>query len=118
MTVTACKVTVKLRRTSDGAVRDVVQEWSASSLEANARDAARHGEDPVESMRDGISYLWEEGNYACDCNRGDFFARAGGESDPHQPCGDFAYEVDDITIYIATVDPLRVSPILLTGGHE
>ena len=28
------------------------------------------------------SYIWEEGNYACDCNRELFFARGRGESEP------------------------------------
>lgn len=27
-------------------------------------------------------FNWDEGNYACDCNRRLFFARAGGESEP------------------------------------
>lgn len=28
---------------------------------------------------DSGGYLWSEGNYSCDCNRGIFFAYAGGE---------------------------------------
>lgn len=38
-------------------------------------------------------YLWSEGNYACDCNRALFFARAVGEDDPSRSCGDGAYSV-------------------------
>jgi hypothetical protein len=42
---------------------------------------------------DADDFWWTEGNGACDCNRGDFFARAGGEEDPDTPCGDSAYFV-------------------------
>ena len=31
-------------------------------------------------------FLWSEGNYACDCNRGHFFARALGRPDISLPC--------------------------------
>ncbi len=31
--------------------------------------------------------LWSEGNYACDCNRAIFFAKAKGEPAPGCPCG-------------------------------
>lgn len=38
---------------------------------------------------------WSEGNYACDCNRHLFFARAGGrEAEDDQPCGDGVYLVN------------------------
>lgn len=43
---------------------------------------------------DTADYMWSEGNYACDCNRSLFFARANGEEDPADPrCGDAAYSV-------------------------
>jgi uncharacterized protein len=33
-------------------------------------------------------YVWIDGNYACDCNRALFFARAAGEDEPeNSPCG-------------------------------
>ena len=39
-------------------------------------------------------FWWDEGNGACDCNRGDFFARAGGEPDQPEPaCGNTEYLV-------------------------
>lgn len=35
------------------------------------------------------TYIWEEGNFSCDCNRELFFARAGDEDDDLDgPCGD------------------------------
>ena len=42
------------------------------------------------------SFIWEEGNFACDCNRGNFFARAGGEFDLDSPCGDERFVVLEI----------------------
>lgn len=39
------------------------------------------------------AYLWSEGNYSCDCNRGMFFAHAAGEQDPNRSCGDERYKV-------------------------
>lgn len=43
---------------------------------------------------DGI-YLWVAGNYECDCNRGNFFARAKNEPDRNELCntGDNRYIV-------------------------
>jgi hypothetical protein len=39
-------------------------------------------------------YMWSEGNYACDCNRALFFARAkGGELDPPRSCSRGKYRV-------------------------
>ena len=41
------------------------------------------------------SYMWSEGNYSCDCNRGLFFARAGREEENwHLPCGNELYSVN------------------------
>lgn len=45
---------------------------------------------------DSTAFLWEEGNYSCDCNRSLFFAQAAGEADGHQPCGDTRYVVTSI----------------------
>lgn len=42
------------------------------------------------------SFIWEEGNFACDCNRHDFFERAGGvepEFDEDAECSDYKYAV-------------------------
>ena len=47
-----------------------------------------------EDDTDTLEFLWGEGNYACDCNRALFFARAGGKPDPkNRPCGDTRYQV-------------------------
>jgi len=40
-----------------------------------------------------IRFWWEEGNGACDCNRGGFFHRARGEEDK-ETCGEVKYSVD------------------------
>lgn len=43
---------------------------------------------------DIISFLWSDGNYACDCNRSLFFARAKGEPDPEiTKCTDYKFSV-------------------------
>jgi hypothetical protein len=40
------------------------------------------------------SYIWEDGNYSCDCNRRLFFARAAGEDeDWDSDCSDGLYSV-------------------------
>lgn len=39
-------------------------------------------------------FIWEEGNFSCDCNRAAFFAEAEGEDGPEDPpCGDNAFSV-------------------------
>lgn len=39
-------------------------------------------------------FIWEEGNYSCDCNRRLFFARANCEEEDWQSgCGDTEYSV-------------------------
>lgn len=41
------------------------------------------------------TYIWEEGNYACDCNRMLFFARVNGEEeDWESPCSDYKYSIE------------------------
>lgn len=43
---------------------------------------------------DSEIYLWEEGNYGCDCNRALHFAWANGDDDaPDRQCGNSAYSV-------------------------
>ena len=40
------------------------------------------------------TYIWEDGNYSCDCNRRRFFARANDEDkDLDRPCGYDRYSV-------------------------
>ena len=59
------------------------------------------------SDHEGADYIWDEGNYACDCNRANFFAEGGGETRPDQPCSFGAsprafrvrIEVDGKTVY-------------------
>ena len=40
-------------------------------------------------------FIWEDGNYACDCNRALFFGYAKGEKygDIKSPCGEWRYSV-------------------------
>lgn len=70
----------------------------------------RHRDDYFESSPDRESdYIWTEGNYACDCNRALFFARAHNEPDPDVECGDAAYAAiraicDDGTIIMLDDD--------------
>ena len=41
------------------------------------------------------TWIWEEGNYSCDCNRSLFFYRAGGEDEPEGiQCSDGKYSVN------------------------
>lgn len=42
-------------------------------------------------------FLWEEGNFSCDCNRSRFFHEAGGEDAPSdQPCGYVLFRIVSI----------------------
>ncbi len=63
---------VTIRRTADGKEVDYVDNlpWEESS-----------------------EYMWNEGNYGCDCNRAIFFARAQGLTDPDRTCGHTAFEI-------------------------
>jgi hypothetical protein len=38
-------------------------------------------------------FVWSEGNFACDCNRGNFFAKAAGDDDSDCSCGGGRYRV-------------------------
>lgn len=41
------------------------------------------------------TYIWEEGNYSCDCNRRLFFSRVNGEEeDWDSGCSEFEYSVE------------------------
>lgn len=42
---------------------------------------------------DGHEFLWEQGNFSCDCNRGLFFANASNDPDPDVLCGQVRYSV-------------------------
>lgn len=41
-------------------------------------------------------FMWSEGNYACDCNRGLFFERARGKEVVDSPCGSGRFVVEKI----------------------
>lgn len=76
-------IEVALRRTSDGQVR-VYQDRGTRRDDGSFND-----------------FIWCDGNFACDCNRYDFFERAGGrepddEESENAPCGHTAYVVDYI----------------------
>lgn len=48
--------------------------------------------DMHDSDEESLEFIWTEGNYACDCNRALFFARACGDADPSdRPCGETVY---------------------------
>lgn len=72
------KTIVTIRRNRDG----VVREFEETQIKHHDEDAPS-------------GFIWEEGNYSCDCNRALFFARAGGESDDFDAeCGEGAYSVN------------------------
>ena len=53
---------------------------------------------------DPSPFIWEEGNYRCDCNRHLFFNHAGGENDSDDcSCGETAYTVLKIVLEDETV---------------
>jgi hypothetical protein len=69
-------------------------------------------EDPKsEEGRRGIEFMWSEGNYACDCNRGLFLSFAlGRDKDEFEvPCGHGTIAVDKI------VDP-RDGEVIYADG--
>lgn len=72
-------VDVQIRHNPTGEIR-VDRQWMIFEPE--------HGEHPS-------IFMFEEGNYACDCNRHLFFHRsAGHEPEDDNPCGDAAYSVN------------------------
>ena len=46
---------------------------------------------------DSAEYMWHDGNYACDCNRALFLARARGEDEPNVKCSDGSIVVVEAT---------------------
>ncbi|QYW02175.1 hypothetical protein CPT_Sonora_074 [Stenotrophomonas phage Sonora] len=53
-----------------------------------------------------IEYLWTEGNYACDCNRGLLFNRVRGVEDVPRACGSEQFDIIEVT----GPDGFRVTP--------
>lgn len=43
-------------------------------------------------------FIWTEGNFACDCNRGLFLDRALGRDESEWPCGDARFELDWVEV--------------------
>lgn len=60
--------TIRIVRVSDGAVALYHDEWWT---------------EPDDEWS-GSYYIWQEGNYGCDCNRELFFSRARGEDPPDE----------------------------------
>lgn len=52
----------------------------------------RQGSKP-EPWYEHSDFVWGEGNYCCDCNRGDFFASMGKEKDPDTECSHGLFSV-------------------------
>jgi len=70
-------VVVEIKRMADGLIRDHHTQAGWFGGEFN-------------------DFIWSDGNYACDCNRALFFARAANEHENmREPqCGDDAYQVN------------------------
>ncbi len=58
----------------------------------------------VEDYHDGIEYMWEEGNYACDCNRRLFIARL---TDPNFSADDPSLEPCGHTIQLISLERIN-----------
>ncbi len=72
---------VAIRRVEDGLVRIYRSDHETRDDEGRFND-----------------YIWSEGNFACDCNRHDFFEEAaGGESHDDVPCSDGRFIIESIT---------------------
>lgn len=68
-----------------------------------------HTEDGPDWDVEVSDFLWTEGNYACDCNRGTMFDRAGGEKDvpwDRYPCGAVKYTAVCVELPDGTRIPL------------
>ena len=63
---------------------EIRQNSTETIREYASRELLMDGEDAPDT------YLWSEGNYACDCNRANFFY---GDDDCDVSCGDTAYSV-------------------------
>ena len=66
-------------------------------------DYAREQSDEAEAL---LVFIWTEGNYACDCNRGLFFGRAKDGNDMEVECGFTRFTAVDATAEDGTVIPL------------
>lgn len=64
-------------------------------IQKTATGEIRQCEDSLGVNEDHVStFMWEDGNYSCDCNRYLFFQREKDEEmEEDYPCGDSAYSV-------------------------
>lgn len=73
---------------------DMKKSTCLLQVKRNSDNIARFYGSDWEYERDGSFYIWEDGNYSCDCNRRSFFLRAADEEEPEEnACGDGAFSV-------------------------
>lgn len=82
----------------------LIRDNSTGEIVEHADDAlVADGVDDDEFGCGASLYLWTDGNFACDCNRGAFFYEAKGIKDEDVECGDTSYSVkilrDGMVIY-------------------
>lgn len=87
--------TVRIRCNATGKVRTYSDEWLC--------EPTKYDED----WRTGLEFHWTDGNGGCDCNRGRFFAIAGGEEPPELDC----WPEGRFTVLDATFPDGEVIPI-------
>ena len=81
--------------------------WFVANIRNNGTGEIRNY-DTYDDIEDGeilpSTYIWEDGNYACDCNRGLFFGYSIGEKykDIDHECGDEKFAVN-LTLHDGTV---------------
>lgn len=64
--------------------------------------------------RNTAVYCWQEGNFACDCNRHMFFEEADGREDDDIPCSDGLYIVPALVWddgQVMMIDPVHLDLI-------
>lgn len=66
-------------------------------------DEVWSGDTFTEEDKETLEFMWSEGNFGCDCNRGDWMARELGEPDPNYPCGGEKIVVEKIELEDGTV---------------
>jgi hypothetical protein len=77
---------VELKKVATGEVKIIKDDFY--------RDINDEEDEDGWTSRQGVTYIWEDGNFACDCNRRDFFEDDGNENEPQ--CGHGAYELIQI----------------------
>ena len=73
------------------------------------RDNKTQEEQVIEMDGEYIPYLWEEGNFACDCNRAVFFT---GDHDIVQECGESRFDVLAVEFCITGGEPYDIDMVL------